>query len=179
MKYTRHATFLLIFSACAVLSSAQAKNAIVPFENWNVSGNSNGMYAFTINDSGELLGEYCYYKTGNCSWLLGIHTSCKSNITGFALANASGGSLPLNILCTGNVPHSSLYEYVFTNWKKLESEFQDASQIGFAVALQADRFIVIRFSLVGRTDAEAAMQAVFEHGLKEFKAHKKTVDQTM
>jgi hypothetical protein len=52
-----------------------------------------------------------------------------------------------------------VYIYELVEWKPLEALLSDSSRIGFAIALEADKFTVVRFSLNGRTDATTAMEA--------------------
>ena len=145
------------------------------FDDWSISKMANGMDAYTVNDSGELLGEFCYYKTTTCEWQIGIHTACNKGSDGDVLANSEASATPLEVKCEGQVPGMPLlYAFVFTNWKLFESGITNSSRVGFAMPLASDQFTVIRFSLAGRTKAQQTMESRFFAKVKN-----STVDQTM
>lgn len=166
-----------IFGIGAILLSV-ACHAATPgaYGNWSVGSSSSGHYTFTTNDSGEVLGEYCFYKSATCQWELGLNTACKTGADGIFLANADTQATPLEVSCTGQLPDSALYVYVFKNWKLLESALQSSSMIGFAVPLASDQFGVVRFSLLGRVTAQSAMESAF-FGSKKVKHN--TADQVL
>ena len=144
------------------------------FADWSNSTNTFGMYTMTINDSGELLGEFCYYKTTTCQWMIGMHTECNQGLNGIVLANSESSATSLDIVCRGKIPGISLYAYVFKSWKLLESAIGSSLRIGFAIPLASDQFTVVRFSLSGRTEAQQAMESRFFAKVKN-----STVDQVM
>ena len=42
-----------------------------------LSETDDGHYAVTMNDSENLLGQWCYPESGTCIWMIGIKTACK------------------------------------------------------------------------------------------------------
>lgn len=159
---------LLMFAVGARL--AVAANNPTTFHDWGIgtSDDKTFVFAATINDSGEAFGEYCYFKTGNCLWILGLHTKCDPNEPGIVLSNTATGSVSLNITCRGSTG-KDMYTYVFSDWKSLEANIKDVSRIGFAFALASEQFSVVRFSLNGRTDSTAAIESYFSSQIKDKK----------
>lgn len=153
------ARFAVLVGSALMIGSTLADQAT--FQDWTVSSTTNGMYAATTNDSGEVLGEFCYYSSKTCQWEIGMHTACKNDLDGIVLANSESAATPLEVGCTGELQDSPLYSYVFKNWQNLESAIHDSSRVGFAVPLASDQFTVVRFSLVGRSDAQQAMEKAF------------------
>lgn len=157
-RYARARLAVLVGSALMV-GSALADQ--ITFQDWTVSSTTSGMYAATTNDSGEVLGEFCYYSSKTCEWEIGMHAACKKDLEGIVLANSESAATPLEVGCTGKLEDNPLYSYVFKSWQNLESAIHDSSRVGFAVPLASDQFTVVRFSLVGRSDAQQAMEKAF------------------
>lgn len=64
---------LAIFIGLSALSGAAAQ------QDWTaVTEGDEGYSAITINDSGNSLGQFCYFETGNCYYLMGLSSSCTS-----------------------------------------------------------------------------------------------------
>jgi hypothetical protein len=105
----------------------------------------------------------------------------RSARTGIVLANAGSGASALDVVCFGPLPNSTISAYAFNDWKALEAALRDSSLIGFAVPLESDKFTVVRFPLVGRSDAQQAIESVFlaktnKQGQDKARS---TVDQTL
>jgi hypothetical protein len=159
----------LIFSAIATFTclacGLQSASADEKFSDWLVGSMSNGtgLYAATINDSGLLLGEYCYFSSNNCVWVLGSDTVCEQDHRYPALANTDQGAASLEISCTGQFQQSgkTTFAYFFSDWKLLESLMKTSTRLGIAVPMKSDQFTVWRFSLDGMTAAIRKMEADF------------------
>ena len=119
-------------------------------DHWSVtqSDDKTFIYASTVNDSGAFLGEYCYYATKKCLWMLGNTTACEKDHIYPILANSDTGAAQLDINCNG-VASNGIYGYSFTKWSDLEDVLKKSERIGFAVPLQQDQFLVYRFKLNG------------------------------
>ena len=151
----------------------------VTFDDWGsgLGNDKSFMFAVTGNESGETFGEYCYFKAKNCNRFVLLRTQCKPGTTTPILANSDSTAAPLTVTCLGPMSGTQLYSNRIDNWKALEAALTDSIRIGFAIPLEADKFIVARFSLKGRTAATQAMEAVFtaqissgtpsEHGTKD------------
>lgn len=68
------------------------------------------------------------------------------------LANGSGGSATLGLLCDQQVEGGS-YRYFFSNFAEASKVIVGDKQIGFAVAEQGGHFRVVRFSMAGASQA--------------------------
>ena len=65
--------FKLAILVATVLWLSNLARAESTFGHWTtgVVTNNAGVYAATINDSGAILGEYCYFSSKSCTWTLG------------------------------------------------------------------------------------------------------------
>jgi hypothetical protein len=161
--------WILLMGALLLSENSAAADSPTAFADWYVGTADDKSYVFaaTTNDSGDSFGEYCYFKTGKCNWLIGMHTNCKTGQTGVVLANSDSNSAALDIYCYG--PVGDIAAYGFQNWKSLEGTLKDASRVGFAVPLEADKFKVVRFSLTGRMDATTQVETYFSEQVKNQK----------
>jgi len=150
--------FLLYLSA--LLLSADASAQQLSFGNWSIGPTSSGagFYASTVNDSGHLLGRYCF-GSDSCVYLLGISTACTKGQRYPVLVNATTGSKTLEVFCNGPMEGGKKYQYVFTAFDQIQQVILQATKVGFALPLAGTAFTVIPFSLVGSNEAIAAMSA--------------------
>jgi hypothetical protein len=132
------------------------------FYDW--SNQPDFLYAATINDSEHLLGQYCYVASGQCLYLLGIATACTEGNEYPLLVNSNVGSLHAKVLCSGQI-QGRRYRYVFTDFDQINDIVKRASKAGFAIALESDQFIVVRFDLIGSNEAIAAMRSGAERNV--------------
>ena len=145
----------------AVAAKAADTQPLV-FSDWlvNYGNDKSFIFAATVNDSGEIFGEYCYFAAKTCNWYMQLHNVCISGSQYYILANSDARAAPLTIECKGG-PQNGLYAEQFQDWKTLEANIADSIHIGFAIPIKEDKFNVVRFSLNGRTQATSAMEAVF------------------
>jgi hypothetical protein len=144
------------FAVLPNLAFAQERN----FEDWffGITRSGAALYAATVNDSGRVLGQYCYQESNDCVYLLGITTSCTQGNKYPVLVNSNIGSSTMSVYCNGRLGESNNYQYVFTDFKSIHDTVLKAMRVGFAFPLQSDDFTVIRFSLNGSNEAIAAMR---------------------
>lgn len=135
-----------------------------------------GLYAATINDSGNVFGQYCFTGQGSCVYILGMDTSCNEGDRYPVLINASEGAVSTEVLC-GGLLEVGKYQYILTNFKLIDGTIKKSDRIGFAVPLKYDRFIVVRFDLNGSNQAIAVMRALVEQS-QSTQPHQSTRDQT-
>ncbi len=157
MSNSRWSGLVLVFTSSLAVAADE-----VTFNDWGVftADDKTFLYAVTANETQEVFGEYCYFKTGKCLWLLGLHESCEKDAAFPVLANSDSGSVALELVCLGKTGNN-MYSYGFSSWKALEESLKDGSRIGFAYGLKSLQFGVVRFSLNGRTDSTSAMEKVF------------------
>jgi hypothetical protein len=146
-------TLVMTLFACAVARSAENGD-------WTYgrSDDRSTFFAFTTNDSGAVLGEWCGASTGKCSWMIGLTTMCEQNSSYPILANSDTGAASVMITCGGKVSDTNLSRYQFTSYKDVESLLQGSKRIGFAIPMQLDQFRVVRFSLDGAVQAVENME---------------------
>lgn len=114
-----------------------------------------GFYAVTVNDSGNLLGMYCFPETDTCIWLVGMVTRCDEDHVYPILANCDTGSLHLELTC-GEALENGLYSYVFNSFDSINDLVLKSYKLGLAIPLEGDQFRVIRFDLQGSNEAIVA-----------------------
>ncbi len=137
----------LVFATLACPFVVQAQTT---FGSWTtgVIDNSGGLYAATINDSGAIFGEYCYFATKNCLWLIAVDSKCIKDQEYPVLANTDKGAASFTLHCNG-VEKNGLYSFSFRNWKDLELMIRAGERLGIATPMQSDQFKVYRFLLNG------------------------------
>jgi hypothetical protein len=154
------ATAYLVIAPC--ISYAET------FGSWmtGVTDTGDGLYAATQNDSGNLLGQYCFPSEGNCIWLLGMATACKEGDQYAVLANSDAGAGHLNVYCSAKLDNG-LYRYVFLEFDAIQNIVTKGMRVGFAVPLEGDQFRVVRFDLGGSNRALAVMRSAAEQIQKQ------------
>lgn len=150
--------FAAAFSALALLCSTPAVSTDSGDWTYGRSDDRSSFYAFTTNDSGAVLGEWCSASSGKCLWMIGLSTGCEQNSSYPILANADKGAASVMISCSGKIPNTELSRYQFLGYKDIESVLKDSTRIGFAIPMQLDQFRVVRFSLVGESEAVTTME---------------------
>src|SRR4051812_23717698 len=87
---------LFVISCAGQVQSAKAADT-QNFGNWivGIQAGGTGMYASTVNDSGLVLGEYCYFKSKTCIWLVSADSKCDEGDKYPTLGNTDGGAASL------------------------------------------------------------------------------------
>lgn len=132
-------------------------------------------YAATANDSGGAFGEYCYFKSGNCMWILGMSTGCESGKTYPVLASSEAGAEALEVRCDGELLKGK-YRYTLTDFDAMSNIVHQAKgegMLAFAFPMPGSTFRVSRFPLAGSGPAIAAIEGY----LAKHKASPTTKDQ--
>ena len=131
------------------------------FGDWQagVTDDRSMMFAYTANDSGNVFGEWCSVKSGDCTWMLGLSTSCEQESSYPVLANTDTTAAPLDIVCGGKIEDSNLSRYQFTNFQNVDKLLKKSRRLGIALPMQSDQFRVVRFSLKGCSEATATMES--------------------
>lgn len=115
---------------------------------WNQATFDGGVYAATVNDSGNLLGQYCFAQEESCVWLLGLSARCDEGHEYPVLVTSDLGAQHMYIKC-GSKLDSDHYQYFLTSFDEVDKMIRGAIRIGFALPMQNDEFQVVRFSLSG------------------------------
>ena len=146
----------------ALLSGSTALSPVVAqssFGSWyaGASDDKAKHFAITLNDSGNMLGEYCYPKSGgNCYWMFAVSAACVKGDKYPVLVNAESGALYLEIYCY-EPAQTGLSQFAFTDFDRSNNIIAKNSRIGIAMPMQGDQFRVVRFDLNGATAALGAM----------------------
>lgn len=126
---------------------------------WSVEVGPAGPYAATINDSGHVIGQFCYTKEATCYWLIGFKTRCEQGARYPVLVNTDQGAEHASLLCLGEMDGiPGIYRYAFTDFDKADLFVLRGARIGVAVPLEGDQFRVIRFDLSGASTAVKIMR---------------------
>ena len=142
--------------ALAVLFLASiAAEAQQTVGDWMVSSADDGPFIATVNDSGGLLGKYCYMSQNGCVWLIVTSVRCDDNSEYPVLINAEAGATYTSVRCS---PISGKNRYVFLNPDLVDQAVKTGAQIGFAFPMQGGSFQVARFGIQRATNALAALQ---------------------
>lgn len=159
----------VLFSIIIIFLSIHNSLPAQTFGEWSAGITDSGelLYAITVNDSGNLLGQYCVPATGSCIWLLGMSAACKEDDQYPILANSDAGAVHIMVRCDAKL-EKGLYRYVFTDFDTVNGIITKGLRIGFAVPLQTDQFRVVRFDLSGSRRAITLMRTAAEE------AHKKS-----
>ena len=146
--------------ALALLASSGAWAQELTFGNWSTGRTSSGsgFYAATVNDSGHLLGRYCFAGK-SCVYLLGIATACTKGDRYPVLVNAPTGAKTLEVYCNGPLEGGSKHQYVFSAFDEVEQLVHRGIRIAFALPIDGVAFTIVPFSLIGSREAIAVMTA--------------------
>jgi hypothetical protein len=149
-----------------VSCASAARAADQRFNDWSVGFSDSGtsLYAATVNDSGEVLGEYCDLDSKKCHWLLGMETECDEGDEYPLLANTSSGARHLMATCFKDIGDGQ-HVYAF-DWREIEAVIKGAKWVGLAFPMAGDAFKVVRFSLSGIDDSTRFMEAAFKRALE-------------
>jgi hypothetical protein len=158
-KFKQTTLAILMFTFIVLVDSAKAE--AVKYGSWFVDASNSGgfLYAATLNDSGNLFGQYCFLGDGSCMWFLGMSIACKEGEQYPVLVNSDLGAYQLVLLCTGKIENVA-YRYAFADFDAVDKIVKKGLRVGFAFPLQSDQFTVIRFNLDGSKSAVTSMREV-------------------
>jgi hypothetical protein len=122
---------------------------------WNTDDTS-GYYAATANESGRILGQYCYLSDNTCIYTVSFGITCEEGDKHPVLVNSNTGVLSVDIIC-GHKMSANENAFYITPFDAIDNTVRNASTIGFALAMESGRFKVVRFSLAGSTYAIESM----------------------
>jgi hypothetical protein len=91
-------------------------------------------------------------------WLIGVEQSCIEGNRYPVLANTDTGALHLDVVCAGRIEGSTRYRYAFSNFDEVDGIIRKAARVGFALPLEGDAFVVVRFTLNGAVRAITVMR---------------------
>jgi hypothetical protein len=160
----------------SLLAGGSAHATEKRFGDWTVgviSGDA-GLYAATENDSGGMLGKYCYAEQAACLWLLVTDIKCDDGSRYPVLVNTDQGAASTDIVCK---LFKGLPRYMFANFDEIDTLVNGATRVGIAFPMKNGLFQVSRFSMVGSARAVAFMTKTMEDVVEKANANS-TEDQT-
>lgn len=146
-------TALVLGFGGSTLAVAQASPQ--RFGPWTVSDMNGGNFAASFNDSGGILGKYCYQAAASCMWLMVVSTGCEDGSEYMVLIITDQGAAPMKIYCT---PVNGNNRYVFTDFDAINNAVTGATELGIAFPLQSGKFQVSRFNVRSAASAMAALE---------------------
>lgn len=154
-------SFRVAGALVTVLLASPAAAQQKMFGSWTVGvlDDAAGLYAGTINESGGLLGKYCFRNGEKCLWLMANDVNCEDGSRYSALVNADTGAGTVTIRC---VKIEGKPRYLFEEFDVIDSAVRGASWFGVAFPLKSGRFQVSRFAMNGAADAIAFMRRAAE-----------------
>ena len=171
-----HSFRILVVSVTALIAPLTYAQ---DFGNWTVGKTNDGakLYAATINDSGNILGQYCSLTEGTCTWLLGLSIRCKVGDKYPILINAESGAASSEVYCFES-PSKGISQYAFTNFDQADTFAKTNVLVGLAFPMVGDQFKVIRFDLA---DANRAINSMLKRAGEQQQApsKKSTKDRTL
>ena len=173
--------WLLCLLTCMFLgtiSPVLAQTQVFGYWTAGVSRTGDFFYASTINDSGALLGEYCYLSSKSCLWILGMATDCKERNKYPVLVNSNVRVVQLDVLCNAKLD-GGIHRYVFTNFNAIDDIVLKGLRVGLAFPIQGEQFKVVHFNLGGSKSAINVMKNLFGHAAKPSVPQAGTKDQIM
>jgi len=157
-------TLLLLVMLLFPASLAVAAEPVT-FKDWVVGSGDGFVYAITLNKSENLFGQFCYYDSGKCFYIVSFDAACSKGDSYPVLINTDIGAGTKQIVCDTNINDSKNYRY-FISYEDIDPLTKNAKKIGFAIPMQSDEFRAIRFSLDGASDSIRFMLQVFEKTAK-------------
>lgn len=156
---------LKVIFAVAIAAFSHGVGAAT-FGSWSTGAADDGsnLYAVTINDSGALLGQYCYPGSDTCLWLLGMSLACDKDDSYPVLANSEEGAAQLKVSCQGT--YENLHTYVFEEFDSVDRIVRSGKRVGFAFPTKSDQFRIIRFDLNGSARALDIMREGAKRSVK-------------
>ena len=155
-------SFILV--TCLLCSSTlSAETFQSKYWSWSTD-NSEFYYAATVNAVGHVLGQYCYFESGSCLYLLSFGTSGHEGSQYPAILNSDAGSAPVTLFCAYKL--QGQHVLFVSGFDDIDRMVRTANRVGIAVPMEGDQFKVSRFDLVGSTQALDFMRAAAEGKLK-------------
>lgn len=108
-------------------------------------------FAATKNSSNHVLGQYCYFKSASCVYLVGLGVDCEIGDEYAALVNSDAGSAHISLACTHQ--YENRYILGIYPFEDIDKVVRKANDIGIVIPLEGDEFKVGRFSLRGSVNA--------------------------
>lgn len=156
-----------VLAVGVVLVSGEVQAASIEMGAWGIgkSSNSELLFASTADVRGNVLGQYCYSRSGNCVWGLAIKNRCEADKLAIVLASSNIEAVPVELRCddSSRAPDGH-YHYTFTNFGAIDDVVKRARRVEFSIPLERGGFSVVGFDLCRSNEAIATMHEVARGG---------------
>lgn len=157
----RQIGYFLVF-LLSLLSSKVSADEVS--KDWVWSVEQDYAYATTTNQQGRIFGQFCYYKTGLCAYIVDLGISCRKSTTFPSLVNTDAGARQYDLVCGKRLHDSNAL--IIKPFRSIDRLVQHNRHIGLVVALKNGRFRVMNFSLTGAKHAIKMMRSYAKQNAK-------------
>lgn len=154
--------FLSIFAATPAMAE------------WFSGKDDDGLpYTYTVNDSGNMLGQWCNKDADACFWMLATQRSCDNGIDVPGILNTENGAVSITLKClSSTVLGGKLYHrLVLSPFDTVRTALQGQKRIAIATPMQDVSYTVTRFNTTGVDVAisriDTAKRIYFENNSKK------------
>jgi hypothetical protein len=141
-----------LFHTCCVCAEVGVS------KDWIWSTDDKSFYfALTVNSNKHNFGQYCALANAQCFYMVGIDITCEPDSAYPALVNSNKGAYNVTLRCA----HENNGQTIFAvrDFDTIDGLVREASNIGFVLPMNNGQFKVVRFSLMGSSDAISQMRA--------------------
>ena len=129
---------------------------------WDISVNTSAagdkyVYAATVNSGTRIFGQFCDLTEGSCYYMVELGITCVTDSEYPTLINSNIGVYSVTLVCE-KMFNSYKNLFYINPFETIDRIAKSADNIGFAVAMEAGTFKVIRFSLSGSNHAIKMMR---------------------
>lgn len=151
----------LLIAAIALFCSFNAMSQSKTFGAWyaGLSSDKESVYAATVNDSNVVFGQWCYFSTNTCYWLMVSDSTCDDGDDYPSIVNSVNGASYVSMRC---LKIDNKNKVIFNNFKLMESLTKGDGKIGIVTPMQSGNFKVSRFDLNGAASAIDTMNKMYE-----------------
>lgn len=147
----------LVAAGLAVLASASSAQTV---GQWSYQLES-PYYAATVNDSGNIFGQWCDVEAGSCLYMIALPSRCQEGSEYPVLVNSDQHAMSSTLVCRGQL-EGGKYRYAISGFDKIDNIVRTSKRIGLAMPLEGDEFAVYRFSLDGAQLAVSVMRSTVD-----------------
>lgn len=164
MKLYFCAILLMLQGFVAQANDQESKDWI-----WNIEGDD-VLYAGTENKEGRAFGQYCFSVDQHCYYLVTLGISCKEGAEFPSILNSDAGVVAVKLICGQKEKLENVY-YI-KPFKRIDKLIRNSKNVGFVMAIEDQRFKVVRFSLAGAPYAIDMMRSAAKLKLGDKKEQK-------
>lgn len=164
MERTFGYSLLTLFAVFWLLLLPRMASAEQISQNWVWSVEQDYAFAATNNEQKRIFGQFCYYKTGLCAYIVDLGITCKKSDVFPSLVNTDAGARKFDLICGRRLHDSNAL--IIKPFRSIDSLVTHNKHIGFAVALRNGKFKVVHFSLLGSKEAIKMMRSYAKQNAK-------------